>query len=146
MIPITTVATELTEGRPHKVVETMGKHQQRSAMHIVLPDRRTETKIENTNNIGFTDIVSGHGKTKSYLHRFKLIDNPMCPRNEGAQSTEHLIYDYKILETQRKTLKHQIMTSGGTWPTINSDLVAKYTHAFSRFIRSVDFYKLQQNT
>jgi len=27
--------------------------------------------------------------------------------------------------------------------TTNSDLVAKYPHAFLRFIKSVDFYKLQ---
>jgi hypothetical protein len=91
----------------------------------------------------FTAIVSGHGKTKSYLHRFKLIDNPMCPCNKRAQSSEHLIYDCKILEIQRKTLKHQIKTSGGTWPTTNKELVAKYSHAFTRFIKSVDFYKLQ---
>jgi hypothetical protein len=68
---------------------------------------------------------------------------PSCPCNEGAQTSEHLLYDCKILEAQRKALKHQIMTSGGTWPTTNSDLVAKYSHAFSRLIKSVDFYKLQ---
>jgi hypothetical protein len=73
------------------------------------------------------------GKMKSYLHRFKLIDNPMFPCSEGTQSSEHLIYDCKILERQRRTLKHLIKTSGGTWPTTNSDLVAKYSHAFSRF-------------
>jgi hypothetical protein len=50
----------------------------------------------------FTAIVSGHGKTKSYLHRFKLINNPMCPCNEEAQSSEHLIYDCKILKDQRQ--------------------------------------------
>jgi hypothetical protein len=50
-------------------------------------------------------MVTGHGKTKAYLHRFKLIDNPMCPCNEGTQSTEHLIYDCRILERQRKNLK-----------------------------------------
>jgi len=88
-------------------------------------------------------MVSGHGKTKLYLHRFKLIDNPMCPCNDGAQSSEHLIYDCKILESRRKALKHQIKTSGGTGPTTNSDLVAKYSHAFSRFIRLIDFHKLQ---
>ena len=91
----------------------------------------------------FTVIVSGHGKTKSYLHRFKLIDNPMCPCTEGAQSSEHLIYDCKILEDQRKALKHQIKIRGGTWPTTNSDLVAKYPHAFSRFVKSIDFDQLQ---
>jgi len=91
----------------------------------------------------FTAIVSGHGKTKSYLHRFKLIDNPMCPCDEGAQSSEHLTYDCKILEFQRNTLKHQIKSRRGTWPTKYSDLTAKYSHAFSRFIKSTDFNKLQ---
>jgi hypothetical protein len=82
---------------------------------------------------------------KSYPHRFKLIDNPMCPCDEGAQSSEHLIYEYdcKILEFQRNTLKYQIKSSGGTWHTKNSDMLAKHSHAFSRFIRSVDFNKLQ---
>jgi hypothetical protein len=62
----------------------------------------------------FTAIVSGHGIKQSYLHRFKLIDNPMCPCNEGAQSSEDLICDCNILEKQRRTLKHKIKSSGGT--------------------------------
>jgi hypothetical protein len=112
-------------------------------MQIVLPDSRTETKIAIPVTSEFTAIVSGHGKAKSYLHRFKLIDNPMCPSNGGDQTSENLIYDCKILEIQRKTMKHQIKTSGGTWPTKNRDLVEKCSHAFTRFIKSVDFYKVQ---
>jgi hypothetical protein len=93
----------------------------------------------------FAAIVSGHGKTKSYLHRFKLIDNPMCPCNggRGPQTSEHLIYDCEIVEIERETKKHQIRTSGGTWPTNNIDMVEKYSYVFTRFIKSVDFYKLQ---
>jgi len=104
-------------------------------------EQRLKLKIPITSE--FTAIVSGHGKTKSYLHRFKLIDNPMCPCDEGAETSEHLMFDCKILEFQRKTLKHQIKTSGGTGPTTSSDLVTKYSHAFSRIIKSVDFCKLQ---
>ena len=74
-----------------------------------------------------------------------LIDNPMCPCDDGAQSSEHLTYDCKILEFQRNTLKHQTKSSGGTWPTTNSDLIAKYSHTLSRFIKSVDFNKPQYN-
>ena len=29
-----------------------------------------------------TTILAGHGKTSSYLHRFGLIENPMCPCEE----------------------------------------------------------------
>jgi hypothetical protein len=56
-----------------------------------------------------------------------------------------LIYDCEILEIQRKTMKQQIKSSGGIWPTNNRDLVEKYLHAFTRFTESTDFYKLQQN-
>jgi hypothetical protein len=61
----------------------------------------------------------------------------------GDQPSEHLIYDCEILEIKRKTMKYQIKTSGETWPTTNRELVAKYLHAFTRFIKSVDFYRLQ---
>ena len=54
-----------------------------------------------------------------------------------------IIYGCKILDSQRKTSKHQIKTGGGSWPTNNSDLVAKYSHTFSRFIKSIVFNKLQ---
>jgi len=43
------------------------------------------------------------------------------------------------------TLKHQIKSCERTWPTTNSDLKAKYSHAFSGFIKSTDFTKLQYN-
>jgi hypothetical protein len=104
-------------------------------------EQRLKLKIPMT--LEFTAIVSGHGKTKSYLHRFKLIDNPMCPCSGEAQSSEHLIYGCEIVESQRNTVKHQIKNSGGTWPTTNRDLVAKGSHTVTRFIKSVDFYKLQ---
>jgi len=67
----------------------------------------------------------------------------MCPCDEGAQSSEHLTYDCEILEFQRNILKHLIKSSEGTWLTINSDFIAKYSHAFSRFITSLYFNKLQ---
>jgi len=92
-------------------------------------EQRLKLKIPIT--LEFTAIGSGHWKTKSHLHRFKLIDNPMCPCNggEGDQSSEHLIYKCVILDVQRKTMKNQIKIRGGTWPTTNRDLVAKYLQA-----------------
>jgi len=39
-------------------------------------------------------MVRGHGKLRSYLHRFGLIDNPMCPREEDEEeeAKTHLIF------------------------------------------------------
>jgi hypothetical protein len=130
----------------------------------------------------FTAGVTGHGETKSYLHRFKLTDSPTCPCNEGVQTPEHLMYDCKLLEVQRSSLKQHIMADGGNWstkqhimadggnwptkqhimadggnwptkqhimadggnwPTPNSELAASYLKSFTRFVKSIDFNKLQ---
>jgi hypothetical protein len=37
---------------------------------------------------------------------------------------------------------HTIQMSGGTWPTSNKELIAKYQGAFTTFINSIDFNKL----
>jgi hypothetical protein len=104
-------------------------------------DQRLKLKIPITPE--FTAIVTGHGKTKSYLHRFKITDNPMCCCNEGEQTSEHLIYTCKILENQRKIMIQQITANGGNWPTTNRNLIAKHMTIFLRFVKSIDFNALQ---
>ena len=64
------------------------------------------------------------------------------PCNEGAQTPEHMIYECKILESQRSSSIRHIMARGGDWPPANDELVASYLNAFSRFIKSIDFQKL----
>jgi hypothetical protein len=70
----------------------------------------------------FTAVITGHGKTKSYLHRFKLADDLTCPINEGVQTPEHIIYECKILEPQRSPLIRHITTREGKWPPANNEL------------------------
>jgi hypothetical protein len=88
-------------------------------------------------------LVTGHGKTKVYLHRFKLTDSPPCPCNEGAQTPEHLIYTCTLLQTGRSSLDKHITAGGGSWPTTNSELVTTHIDAFTRFVKSIDLNKLQ---
>jgi hypothetical protein len=98
-------------------------------------ERRLKMKIPFTPEL--TAVITGHRKTKAYLHRFKLADNPMCPCNEGQQTSEHIIYGCKNLEAQRSSLIKHIMTRGGNWPPADDDLVTNYLNTFSRFIKSV---------
>jgi hypothetical protein len=103
-------------------------------------EQRLKMKIPITPE--FTAIITGHGKTKSCLHRFILADNPTCPCNEGAQTPEHIIYECKILESQRSSLIRHITARGGNWLPTNDELVVNYLNAFSKFIKFIDFQKL----
>ena len=49
-------------------------------------------------------MTRGHGKL-SYLYRFGLTENPMCPceeEEEQQQTTGHLIFKCNKLSKQRK--------------------------------------------
>ena len=80
--------------------------------------------------------------TKAYLHRFKLADDPMCPCNEGHQTSVHIIFDCNILEAQRSTMIKQIMVNGGPWPSPKDELITKHLKAFLSFVKLIDVQKL----
>jgi hypothetical protein len=64
---------------------------------------RLKMKIQLTQNL--TAIISGHGKTRDYLHRFKIIEEPTCPCGKGNQTTDHIIYACKRLTKDRDKLR-----------------------------------------
>ena len=70
-----------------------------------------------------TTILRGHGKTSSYLYRFGLIDNPVCPCEEEEQTVDHLIFKGKKLINQRNEMIQQINSTGGNWPAKNETLI-----------------------
>ena len=100
-IPTTSVATELKKEGIAKWQRQWKSTEKGAICRSFFPsvEQRLEMKLPITTE--FTAIVTGHGKTKSNLHRFKLTDNPTCPCSEGVQTPEHLIYDCKLLEVQR---------------------------------------------
>jgi hypothetical protein len=48
-----------------------------------------------------TEMVTGHGKTRSYLHRFKILEKAACPCGNGDQTSVHLLYQCAILNKQK---------------------------------------------
>ena len=59
-------------------------------------------KITLTTN--FTAMVTAHGKPRSYLHRFKIIESTVCPCANGNQTVEHIIHDCGKLNNDRRKL------------------------------------------
>jgi hypothetical protein len=49
-----------------------------------------------------TAMVTGHGKTRFYLHRFKVLEKADCPCGNGNQTSYHLLYQCAILNNERE--------------------------------------------
>ena len=79
----------------------------------------------------FTATVTAHGKTKAYLHRFKIIASPKCPCETGNQSVDHLIYESQRLQKEREALTRNI-TKQDIWPSEQSEPVNKYIKKFTQ--------------
>jgi hypothetical protein len=142
-IPTTSVAAELKKEGIVKWQRQWESTEKGAICRSFFPSVEQRFKMKLLITPEFTAIVTGHEKTKSYLLRFKLTDNLTCPSNKGVQTPEHLIYDCKLLEDQKSSLKQHIMADGGNWPTTNNELVASYLKSFSRFVKCIDFNKLQ---
>ena len=123
------------------MASAMRKGRERSVMQIFFPTVQQRLKIRIPITPEFTAMVSGHGKTEPYLHRFNLTDNPMCLCNEGEQPEELLIHVCRM-EPQRSSMIQHITTRGGIWPLSNNELEDKYLNAFSQFVKSIDSSKL----
>lgn len=98
---------------------------------------RLQFKISVTPN--FTVFVTGHGRLRSYYHRFKIMDNPQCPCNAAMQTVDHIIYECIILAKERNSLKAKISIKGGKWPVSKSDMLMKYKKPFLDFVNNVNF-------
>ena len=101
--------------------------------------KRLKKKINLSPN--FIAMVTAHGQTKTYLHRFKIIQSPECVCANGDQTVDHLIFDCPKLDKERGKLI-AYTAKQEDWPVPKSDLVNKYPNQFKQFINSIVFEKL----
>jgi hypothetical protein len=102
-------------------------------------EERIKMKLNLTQN--FTAIVTGHGNSKTYLHRFKIIEEPTCPCGTAEQTTDHLIFECETLTKKREKLKTTALQKGN-WPTNKKDLIRKHYKDSVKFINDNPFHKL----
>jgi hypothetical protein len=121
-IPATTVTTEINMKGLIKWQRQWNSTEKGALCRSFFPAVEQRLKMKTPITPEFTAIVSRHGKTKYYLHRFKIADNLMYPCDEGTQTSEHIIYVCKILESQRSSLIQHVKARGGDWlppPMVN---------------------------
>ena len=88
-----------------------------------------------------TAQVTGHGKTRAYLHRFNILEQTTCTCKKGDQTTDHSINQCTLLQTQRQLLRSSFLKSGN-WPASKYGLIRKHLKPFLTFTKSVDFDQL----
>jgi hypothetical protein len=76
---------------------------------------------------------------RSSYHRFKITDDPKCVCKKGPQTSDHLLWECKLLTEHTEVLKNRIKKVGGNWPITNSDLANKHTKLFQIFVNSINF-------
>jgi len=84
----------------HNLLLLLHHHHHQQQHHVLnFPniEDRLQLRINPTPN--FTAIVTGHGNIKTYLHKFKIIENPKCPCNKGDQTVDHITCSCKLQRT-----------------------------------------------
>ena len=133
-IPISTLYCELEQEAKQQWQKEWEKRTKAAITKEYFPTLQERLSM----NIGVTPniaaMTTGHGKTRAYLHRFKLLDNATCVCKQG----DHLLYHCKLLQKQRGTLKKNIIHPGH-WPISKQELIAKFRKTFITFLESIDF-------
>jgi len=76
-------------------------------------------KINITPN--FATMVAGHGKTRAFFHRFKIMKQATCPCNNGDQTIDHLLCPCTLLLSQVGLLRNKVLKIG-KWPASKQEL------------------------
>jgi len=91
----------------------------------------------------FTVMVTGHSLTRSYLLRFKIIPNPICPcRRKEGQTINLIILNCTQLENERRIPRNAIVRTGDTWHLPFEKLTGNHINRLTKFVRAIDFSTL----
>jgi len=97
-------------------------------------------KINLTPN--FTAMITAHGKTRSYLHRFKIIESPQCSCANGNQTVDRLLFQCSKLSNEREKLIAYI-SKRRQLAGEEKELVNKYLKQLTNFTISIGYGKME---
>jgi hypothetical protein len=140
-IPKSTYFNEIAEATKQKWQIEWEKCVQATITKPYFPNvqDRLNMKLNITPNVAA--MVTGHGNTRAYLHRFKLLDHATCVCKKVDQTIDHLLYQCTLLQTHRELQKRNIVNNRN-WPSSKQELIPKYRNSFIKFINSRDFEQL----
>ena len=84
-------------------------------------------------NQNFTTMVTGHGNISSYLHRFKIIETPICPCGTTDQTIAHLLFECELLNKERDNLISTVLKTDVS-PISKNKLIRKRLKIFAKYL------------
>ena len=90
-IPKSTLYSEIEEEATYKWQKEWENCTKAAITKQFFPNVQDRLKMNINVTQIFTAMVTGDGKTKAYLHRFKLMQHARCPCNKGDQTIDHLL-------------------------------------------------------
>ena len=92
---------------------------------------------------------NGHSPRKNKLipTPFQINKNPHLPCGNSDQNIDHLIFECKLLNNERNTLKQSILKTND-WPTSKRDLIKRHIKEFMKFTNAtpLDEINAEQNS
>jgi len=77
---------------------------------------------------------------RSYLHRFKIIETPICLCGTTDQKIDHLLFECEVLNKERDNLISTLLKTD-VWPTSKDKLIRKHFKIFAKFTNEISFDK-----
>ena len=102
---------------------------------------KLQMKINITQN--FTTMVTGHGNIRSYLHRFKIIETPICSCGTAEQTIDHVLFECALLNKERDSLITTVIKTD-VWPVSKDKLIREHFKTFDKFTNEISFDNLKE--
>jgi hypothetical protein len=100
---------------------------------------RLSMNINITPNL--TTIITGHGKIRSYLHRFQIMDTPTCACGSSDQTIDHMLYECALINQERDSLISTVVKTD-VWHIDKKHLIRKHYQPFVKYVNKISFDKL----
>jgi len=91
-----------------------------------------------------TAMLSGHGRNRAYLHRFKLREEATYICGKEDHTMDHILFNCIKTREQRDRLKRRINKPIKLQDN-KQELITKHRKVYGEFIESIDFDQLQQD-
>ena len=145
LIPKSSILEDLNKSTLEAWQEKWSKTTKGAVTKTFFPSVIERLKLRIGKSIGIGTLLSGHGRIRSYYHRFKIKENPEYICQNGDQTIEHVIHVCKELDTERQQLKNEVLSKSKQWPVANNILISEYYSQFVKFVNNIDFDILVNN-